>query len=585
MANYHVNYLTGSDTTGDGSTGNPWATIAYALATSAATTGDVIKVVGSTKTTLDTAAAPNSNDRTNVLNTSVDLSSSLAAGDVIIVSPNLSDGPEFNGWMHFEVESVTSTTVTTRGWFIFPNAQTGLAMTIEKVNDMIYTNLQESGNWTANAGAVVECGYDATFTSVIGHTYWVKADQGIGSRSGQKFQPQGGGFGSWDNGMPLFRNIAFNRWQFAFNPDFGMSVYANNVHLMNAEAKQGYAAGPLYGPASDGTTDIYIHDCDQSILDKNYMIYSGNSAAGAMANGAPIHLYANQCRDRKIERNGGVIKHVTGYAVQGTQFGIAILFNQSYNLIIDGDVSLIGLDPYYYTADYYRNIVLMSGTGQVIPTSWKIVKNGGDPDWTPFNYIANNKDNCVAGFSYVKLPAGEYIKDQWLTNVSIEANTNAMMTFEDAEGIWTSWNGTFFQKQNLVDQETGDSCLEVMLSKGLGYAAERNSGWLAAFPAQNAGLKLTGIQIRKRNITGNFSTILYLKTTISGNYAGESEVASFSSGSSTAWNTSNLTLSGNLPRYINGQLGPSALVPFYLKSNTSSAPTRFLIDSITPVYS
>ena len=24
MANYHVNYLTGSDVTGDGSTGNPW---------------------------------------------------------------------------------------------------------------------------------------------------------------------------------------------------------------------------------------------------------------------------------------------------------------------------------------------------------------------------------------------------------------------------------------------------------------------------------------------------------------------------------------------------------------------------------
>ena len=31
MANYHVNYLTGSDSTGDGSTGTPWQTISHAL--------------------------------------------------------------------------------------------------------------------------------------------------------------------------------------------------------------------------------------------------------------------------------------------------------------------------------------------------------------------------------------------------------------------------------------------------------------------------------------------------------------------------------------------------------------------------
>ena len=96
MANYHVNYLTGSDVTGDGSTGNPWASISYALTTSSAATGDVIKVVGSTKTTLDTAASPNANGRTNVLNTSVDLSASLAAGDIVIISPNITDGAEFD---------------------------------------------------------------------------------------------------------------------------------------------------------------------------------------------------------------------------------------------------------------------------------------------------------------------------------------------------------------------------------------------------------------------------------------------------------------------------------------------------------
>ena len=34
---------------------------------------------------------------------------------------------------------------------------------------------------------LVECGYDATFTSVIGHTYWVNSAVGVGGRSGTKF--------------------------------------------------------------------------------------------------------------------------------------------------------------------------------------------------------------------------------------------------------------------------------------------------------------------------------------------------------------------------------------------------------------
>ena len=584
MANYHVNYLTGSDTTGDGSTGNPWASISHALTTSAATTGDVIKVVGSTKTTLDTAAAPSANGRTNVINTSVDLSTSLAAGDIVIISPNISDGAEFNGWMHFEVESVTATTLTTRGYLMFPNAQTGLAMTIEKVNDMIYTNVQESGNWSGNAGAVVECGYDATFTSVIGYTYWVKADQGVGSRSGTKFQPQGGGFGSWSNGMPLFRNCAFMRFQFAFNPDFGMSVYANNIHMLNAEAKSGFAAGPIFGPAADGTTDIYIHDCDQSVLDKNYMIYSGNQATGAMANGAPIHLRANQNRDRQMERNGGNIKHVTGYFLKGYEFGSACLFNYSTNLVIDGDVVIMGLDPYYYTEDFYRQACLMGGVGQVVPTSFKIVKNGGNAAWTPTQYILNDKDNAISGFSYVKLPAGEYLQDQYLIAPSLETNDNAQTTFVDAEGTWSSYNGTVFQRQNTVDQETGDSCLEVLFARGAGYSAERNSTYIAAFPAQNAGLKLTGIQIRKKYVAGISNTI-YFKSPIAGTYAGEVQFGSMSSGTSTAWNTATINISNHVSRYIDNLLSPDALVPIYMKANPSGTITRFLIDSITPIYS
>jgi len=124
MANYHVNYLTGSDVTGDGSTGSPWASIKHALATPPVVTGDVVKVAGSTFTDIDTAAQPASSNRTNTINTSVDLTSQLAVNDVFRFNPNMSDGPEFNGWMLDQVVAITSTTITTRGYFMFPNQAT-----------------------------------------------------------------------------------------------------------------------------------------------------------------------------------------------------------------------------------------------------------------------------------------------------------------------------------------------------------------------------------------------------------------------------------------------------------------------------
>ena len=156
MANYHVNYLTGSDITGDGSTSTPWQTISHALTTSSATTGDVIKVVGSTTTDLDTGATVSTNDRTNQLTTSTDLTSSLAVGDIIIISPNITDGAEFNGWMHTEVEAITATTLTTRGYHVYPN-QTTLSMTITKVNDPVLRQFYTRNTLTAPdlyAGAI-----------------------------------------------------------------------------------------------------------------------------------------------------------------------------------------------------------------------------------------------------------------------------------------------------------------------------------------------------------------------------------------------------------------------------------------------
>jgi hypothetical protein len=245
----------------------------------------------------------------------------------------------------------------------------------------------------------------------------------------------------------------------------------------------------------------------------------------------------------------------------------------------------MGLDSYYYTEDYYRQVALMTGTGQVAPTSWKIVKNGGNPLWTPYNYIINDKDNSVNGFSYVKLPAGSSVVNEIIATGSMETNANAQLTIVDDDGTWSSYNATVMWKQNLVDQETGNSCLEIVLAKGSGYATERNSTYLAAFPAQNAGLKLTGLEIRKKNLGLSTTTSITLKSPIAGTYAGEVEMGSFTTGAIGSWNTATVTISNNVSRWIDNQVGPDVLIPIYFRTLSSSATTRILIDRITPIYS
>ena len=517
MANYHVNYLTGSDVTGDGGTVNPWATIGYALTTTNASTGDIIKVVGSTTTDLTTTATFASNDVTRNITTGVDLTGSLAVGDTVIISPNMSDGAEFNGWMHTQVEAITSTVLTTTGYHMYP-LQSTLSVTITKINDRITGNTAETiSNAQLYTGAVVECGYNTAFTSVIGYTYWDNTTVGVAARSGSKFTiSSSGSTGRWNSATPLFRNMGFIRYQYGMSMDFGAVAYANNIVILNGEARAG-STGFYAAPNTDSRTLLYVNDCDSSIFDKNYYQYAAQGSDNAIGNMAPMHVFVNQNRSRRMERQGGNIKDFTGWAKEGGVFGLAIPFNQSYNLNITGDIVMLGINESDITDgnQYYKASVLTSGTAQITPTSFKLVRNGRTAVTTPFNFISNGKDNAVAGNSYVKLPSGESLKDLYLIGVGAESNANTAMTWQDSNGIWTSADGTVFYKENLVDQETGNSCLEVYTAPGTSYAASKTMPMIAAFPAGNAGLKLTGITFRYKK-TGGSNFNFLIKTNIAG---------------------------------------------------------------------
>ena len=588
MANYHVNYLTGSDVTGDGSTGNPWATIDHALATSVATTGDVIKVVGSTTTTLDTAATVSTNDRTQTLTTSVDLSSSLTAGDIIIISPNITGASEYDGWMHTEVQSVTSTTLTTRAYHQFPN-QTTLNFTITKVNDLVQKSTTETINNPQNyAGAIVECGYDATFTSVIGYTYWNNNSVGPGGRSGNCFYINpSGSIGQWDSGMPLMKNIAFTRWERGIRMSTFKQAYTQNVILYGCNANAD--TGGYYGPGTDATTDIYLSDCDGSLLDKNYYQYAAwNNSDAAPKNGAPLNVRVAANGERRMERTGGNIKGgLVGYSANSWFFGLNTLFNYTYNLNINCPVSLILNKPSVLTSTYRLSTVMM-GFGQFMPTTLKLVRNGLTELETPWYPIHNSTDAGLAGSSIVKLPTGSSVRDYNFVGMAIENNFNASQTFIGDDGTWVANAGGFVQ-QNTVDQETGNSCLHVMATPAGSdtYAAKTSTPYLAQFPAQNAGLTLSAVQIRYKNINPAWTDNVWnLKTSIAGFYDSTTATNSFSSTSWSTW-TANFTNNYQAKNYIQSA-GPDTFIQLFLAKVSPTqldGGSEFLIDSITPIYS
>ena len=582
MANYHVNYLTGSDVTGDGSVSTPWATITYALTTSAATTGDVIKVAGSTTTDIDTGATFATNDRTNQLTTSTDLTSQLSVGDVIMISPNIPDGPEFDGWMLTEVEAITATVLTTRGYHVYPN-QTSLAVTITKINDQVVDGNYESiSNPNDYVGVVIECGYDATFTSVIGKTYFVNSNVGVGARSGTKFTLTNlGSAGKWDTVQPLFKNIAFCKYDFGINPNqFGVMAYASNIALLNCEAGAGSYA-TYYGPATDGTSDIYFNDCSGSIMNINYNIYAYQNDKAAL-NGAPLRLFLNQNRDRQIENNTGQFQDIVGYGQRGNIFGWTVLLQRSLNLYGNGSFTLMGLDRLAYTSDYYRTPSFAHGSVNFTVNNFKIVRNGGAAADYAFNFALNSGEQINGGNCYIKLPTGTTVNDYVMTGQSAMVGiTNTSTTYVDDNGVWAVAEGGAFVKQNVVDQETGNSCLELLVTPGKGYGDGKFTPFLAMFPATSGGQRLTGMTFRYKKI-GDAATGFRLQTPV-GNYSGP--VLATLNFSSTSWANSTATFAGIAGAWIES-LPATTYIPFYLKaSSTYTYGSHTLIDSITPIYS
>ena len=152
MAYYCINYLTGSNVTGDGTNAAPWQTVGYASTQINGGTGyvagDEMRIAGSTKSEiLGTVTRASIVTDRMTFDTSVDLTASLAAFDVVEIGGAWSNNGG-GGDMVWQVQAVTSTTITiynnTRAPFI-----PGITYDIYKINGAVSVTVNNPSGLTS----------------------------------------------------------------------------------------------------------------------------------------------------------------------------------------------------------------------------------------------------------------------------------------------------------------------------------------------------------------------------------------------------------------------------------------------------
>jgi hypothetical protein len=261
MATYHIDFLNGSNVTGDGTALSPWATITHIFSEVTIAAGDTIKVATTgTETDIDTAATFSN---INSITTSIDLTADLAVGDLFIVSPKIATAPELDGWMICEVLTITSDTITTTNLnnftTVFPSTTAG-NVTITKIG--AFVNAGSSGNFEdfIAAGAtnavlkdvIFEAGYDPTFTTVTGLTNIFRTGLGFNTSVGTVFTS----CSSSSQLMPLMKNFRFSKFlQTVGGYQFSSRPNMQNCHFFTVDGMS-RGGGNFWG--STQTINIYL---------------------------------------------------------------------------------------------------------------------------------------------------------------------------------------------------------------------------------------------------------------------------------------------------------------------------------------
>lgn len=582
MAYYCVDYLNGSDATGDGTALAPWATVQYAETQinggSGFIVGDEIRIASSTLTEVGTgyrAGGTNGN-----ITTSSDLSGDLAAGDLIALSSTLVGQQP---WI-YRVISITSSTISVvyDSSYAPMGQPSGVSntLTIYKVDNLVqalatgYGTVKETiaatnYGFTPNSNSVIiSGGWDpSNFTSLTSFGYTgCSLDPASTYQQNSYYTYARIWSMAYANGF-IFKNFTSTQCQFVYVSQSNQVFNADNI------AFRDYNVSCLYNRTSS-TISAYYSD----------FITCATNQTSSYSYIDDIKLYG--------VADSNAVSNYIGYTL-GSFVGASnvecILAENNNRMIISRvyakvpDVTLTQLDSSKFKFQGYNASYFGTNISQVnfeIPTAWAGVVDslfGEDTSYSPGHATYNG--DLWADFDTVFSLSGYYNPSTTTYQFGTNPNNSRI----------TDINGTYYLAGfssyvfNTTDQDTGSNCIELRpwSNNGIG---RYHLGIDAINVEPGQTIDFSAKVKSKDGATGNaFITIMnnntngqYLETGANGRmYAAQGWVqeSSPTAITDTEWTTINLQVT--IPDYVYG----SVLLAVTKYGNSGNQ--KMLIDSYT----
>lgn len=462
MATFHVDYINGSNSN-DGSAANPYATMKYALETNSMGTGDDLKVAGSALTTRESAATFDQANGNNLLTTSTDLTGSISVGDIVQINPP-SVTTQFQDWVVCQVTAITATTITFYEEVHLPGTMASGSWTIKTIDSVYVNSSGTQEDWadaTVGANVSIVGGYNSTFTSIIGLTYFRRGGLGAGSSSGKCI---GNKYPNNSLAIAEFKNFQFMQWNQPIRGEFGGSIYGTNLRAYMQTstifAYFGTVLGKGYVP------DTYYINCAGST---GAYAYLSNAAADAT-----VSLKQNVktfCSHKAINQEA-CFNDLTiwnpGQNANGGDFGATYSVKVTDKAQVNGVLTFNTIDNARSGFRKGHNLFDLQGTMTAKPTAINVLNGGLAESFWDFSDSQASK--MTAFISTVMCPSGFLITDQAIRSGRDAAiNVQPVMQVVDATGTWIKMSGGYISVST-TEFDTGDSSKVYFLANGLSYA-------------------------------------------------------------------------------------------------------------------
>ena len=478
MAYYCINYLTGSNVTGDGTNAAPWQTVGYASTQINGGTGyvagDEMRIAGSTKSEiLGTVTRASIVTDRMTFDTSVDLTASLAAFDVVQIGGAWSNNGG-GGDMVWQVQAVTSTTITiynnTRAPFI-----SGITYDIYKINGAVSVTVNNPSGLTSildtpntigtstlvawSDSVIISGGWDSTtFTSK--NSYGKTAFYRLGTANQPLSTSVGSVYGSITGGLNgfKFKDMAAARLYLT-------SIITTGVYSMGYNMENIFIATAIEASGT-GTQPTQVNN--RKLINVQTQSASINNTTSLFS---PITEITN-CKIMSDSATSGMGLTNTNLYNRIIVTGLQILATTGGSYVLLGSYSSNSA----YTPTQYYDLDVPTLTIYTIPTATIQLFASSNPinfvkTWNiPSTFFPSiNTDlksiASLSGFFGMQKFTTDDINSMPAISLSqttfISGSYPITVTDTTTGIVWNALSGFGFSYLNTVDKDSGINCIEL----------------------------------------------------------------------------------------------------------------------------